>query len=196
MFNRTKSFKKGWTMLVEIRIHGRGGQGGVTSAELIAISAIHQGKYAQAFPSFGPERRGAPVQAFARISDAPIRTREKIYNPDVILVLDSSLPKIVKVTQGLKEDGIAILNTSQSEKEVREMLGGYKGKLALLDATKIALEVLGLPITNTTMLGAFIKATGLVELEAMKDALRERFGRLADKNIAALERAIAETKIY
>jgi pyruvate ferredoxin oxidoreductase gamma subunit len=183
-------------MLVEIRIHGRGGQGGVTSAELIAISAIHQGKYAQAFPSFGPERRGAPVQAFARISDSRIRTREKIYNPDVILVLDSSLPKIVKVTQGLKEDGIAILNTSYSEKEVREMLGGYKGKLALLDATKIALEVLGLPITNTTMLGAFIKATGLVEVEAMKDALRERFGRLADKNIAALERAIAETKIY
>ncbi len=183
-------------MLVEIRIHGRGGQGGVTSAELIAVSAIHQGKYAQAFPSFGPERRGAPVQAFARISDERIRTREKIYEPDVVLVLDASLPKIVKVTQGLKSNGIAILNTPFSEKEVRKMLGDYKGKLALLDATKLALEVLGLPITNTTMLGAFIKATGLVDPEYMKEALKERFGRLAEKNIKAFERAIEETKIY
>lgn len=182
--------------MIEIRLHGRGGQGGVTSAELIAIAAITQGKYAQAFPSFGPERRGAPVQAFARISDSQIRTREKIYHPDVILVLDASLPKIVKVTAGLKEGGIAILNSHYSEKEVREMLGGYKGKLALVDATKIALEELGVPITNTTMLGAFIKATGLVDTGAMEEALKHRFGRLAEKNIKALHRAIAETKIY
>ncbi|MCS7200034.1 MAG: 2-oxoacid:acceptor oxidoreductase family protein [Caldimicrobium sp.] len=182
--------------MIEIRLHGRGGQGGVTSAELIAIAAITQGKYAQAFPSFGPERRGAPVQAFARISDTRIRTREKIYHPDVILVLDASLPKIVRVTAGLKENGIAILNSSHSEQEVREMLGGYKGKLALVDATKIALEVLGVPITNTTMLGAFIKATGLVDPKYMEEALKERFGRLADKNIKALYRAIEETKIY
>ena len=182
--------------MIEIRLHGRGGQGGVTSAELIAVAAIHQGKYAQAFPSFGPERRGAPVQAFARISDTRIRTREKIYHPDVVLVLDASLPKIVKVTAGLKEGGIVILNSSHSEKEVREMLGGYKGRLAMVDATKIALEELGLPITNTTMLGAFIKATGLVEPSFMEEALRERFGRLAEKNIKAFRRAIEETKIY
>lgn len=182
--------------MIEIRLHGRGGQGGVTSAELIAIAAINQGKYAQAFPSFGPERRGAPVQAFARISDSKIKTREKIYNPDVVLVLDASLPKIVKVTLGLKEDGIAILNSSQSEKEVREMLGGYKGKLALVDATKIALEELGLPITNTTMLGAFTKATGLIDPSHMEEALKNRFGRIADKNIKALHRAIEETIIY
>ncbi len=182
--------------MIEIRLHGRGGQGAVTSAELIAISAINQGKYAQAFPSFGPERRGAPVQAFARISDERIRTREKIYEPDVILVLDPSLPKIVKVTAGLKEDGIAILNSHLSEEEMRELLGGYKGKLAIVDATKIAIEELGLPITNTTMLGAFVKATGLVDPEYIKDALEKRFGKLAEKNIKAFERAFKETKIY
>lgn len=182
--------------MIEIRLHGRGGQGGVTSAELIAVAAITQGKFAQAFPSFGAERRGAPVQAFARISDTRIRTRERIYHPDVILVLDASLPKVVKVTAGLKENGIAILNSPHSEKEVREMLGGYKGRLAIVDATKIALEVLGLPITNTTMLGAFIKATGLIEPSYMEEALKHRFGKLAEKNIQALHRAIKETKIY
>lgn len=182
--------------MIEIRLHGRGGQGGVTSAELIAVAAIHQGKYAQAFPSFGPERRGAPVQAFARISDARIRTREKIYHPDVVLVLDASLPRIVNITAGLKEGGIVILNSSLSEKEVREMLKGYKGRLALVDATKIALEELGVPITNTTMLGAFVKATGLVDPSYMEEALKERFGRLAEKNIKAFRRAMEETKIY
>ncbi|MFN3568142.1 MAG: 2-oxoacid:acceptor oxidoreductase family protein [Caldimicrobium sp.] len=182
--------------MIEIRLHGRGGQGGVTSAELIAIAAISQGKYAQAFPSFGPERRGAPVQAFARISDKKIRTREKIYHPDIILVLDASLPKIINVTAGLKEGGIAILNSSLSEEEVRAMLKGYKGKLALVDATKIAIEELGVPITNTTMLGAFIKATGLIDPVYMEEALKHRFGRLAEKNIKALHRAIEETKIY
>ncbi len=182
--------------MIEIRLHGRGGQGGVTSAELIAIAAITQGKYAQAFPSFGPERRGAPVQAYARISDTKIRTREKIYHPDVILVLDASLPKIVKVTSGLKENGMAILNSHHSEKEVREMLSGYQGRLALVDANKIAIEELGVPITNTTMLGAFIKATGLIDPLYMEEALKNRFGKLAEKNIKALHRAIEETKIY
>ncbi len=182
--------------MIEIRLHGRGGQGAVTSAELIAISAINQGKFAQAFPSFGPERRGAPVQAFARIDTVRVRTREKIYNPDIILVLDPSLPKIVKVTSGLKEDGVAILNSHYGEKEVREMLGGYQGKLALIDATKIAIEEIGLPITNTTMLGAFLKVTGLIEPSYMEEALKARFGKLAEKNIKAFQRAIKETKIY
>ncbi len=182
--------------MIEIRLHGRGGQGAVTSAELIAIAAINQGKFAQAFPSFGPERRGAPVQAFARIDDIPVRTREKVYNPDIILVLDPSLPKIVKVTSGLKENGIAILNSHYSEKEVREILGDYKGILALVDATKIAIEEIGLPITNTTMLGAFLKVTGLIEPSYMEEALKARFGKLAEKNIKALQRAMKEIKIY
>jgi len=182
--------------MIEIRIHGRGGQGAVTSAELIATAAINQGNFAQAFPSFGPERRGAPVQAFARIDKKRIRTREKIYHPDVVLVLDPTLFKITKVTDGLKENGIVILNSNLSEEEIRKLLGGYKGRLALVDATKIAIEELGLPITNTTMLGAFIKATGLIEVKYMENALKERFGKLAEKNIKALERALNETKIY
>jgi len=182
--------------MIEIRLHGRGGQGAVTSAELIAIAAISEGKFAQAFPSFGPERRGAPVQAFARVSEERIRTREKIYNPDIILVLDPTLPKIVKVTTGLKENGIAILNTHLEEKEIREILGGYKGRLALVNATKIAIEELGLPITNTTMLGAFLKACNLISVDHMEEALKGRFGKLAEKNINALRRALKETKIY
>lgn len=180
----------------EVRLHGRGGQGAVTSAELIAVAAIHQGRYAQAFPSFGPERRGAPVMAFARVSESPIRTREKIYAPDVVLVLDPSLPTIVKVTAGLKEDGWVILNSNKDEKTLREMLGNWEGRLAVVDATKIALEELGLPITNTTMLGAFLKATGLVDRNYLEEALTERFGRLAEKNKKAMARAIEETQIY
>ncbi len=182
--------------MIEIRLHGRGGQGAVTSAELIAIAAIHQGLYAQAFPSFGPERRGAPVQAFARISKNYIRTRERIYHPDVILVLDPSLPKMVKVTDGLKEEGVAILNSHHPEDEVRKILGGYQGRLAIVDATKIALEELGVPITNTTMLGALIKAVDLIELSFLEEAVKARFGKLAEKNIKALKRALEETKIY
>ena len=178
----------------EVRLHGRGGQGGVTSAELVAIAAIEEGKYAQAFPSFGPERRGAPVAAFIRVSDAPIRTREKVYHPDIVLVLDAALPQIVNVQAGMKEGGITILNSELSEEELREKFG-LKGKLAVVDANKIAMEVLGLPITNTTMLGALLKATEIVGMEPLEAALEKRFGRLADKNRAALKRAYEETVI-
>ncbi len=178
----------------EVRIHGRGGQGGVTSAELVATAAIAQGKYAQAFPSFGPERRGAPVAAFIRVSDTQIRTREKVYTPDIVLVLDPSLPGLVNVVEGLKEGGIVILNTELSESEVREKFG-IQSRLAMVDATKIATEELGLPITNTTMLGALLKATGIVDKEPLFEALEKRFGRLAEKNKKALERAMNETVV-
>ncbi len=178
----------------EVRIHGRGGQGGVTSAELVATAAIAQGKYAQAFPSFGPERRGAPVAAFIRVSDEKIRTREKVYTPDIVLVLDPSLPALVNVAEGLKDDGIVILNTELSADEVRKKFG-INAKIAMVDATKIATEELGLPITNTTMLGALLKATGIVDKEPLFEALEKRFGRLAEKNKKALERAFNETEI-
>ncbi len=178
----------------EIRIHGRGGQGGVTSAELVATAAIDEGKYAQAFPSFGPERRGAPVAAFVRVSDSQIRTREKVYTPDIVMVLDPSLPALVNVSEGLKEGGIVVLNTHMKEDEVRKAFG-LDCKLALVDANAIAHEVLGLPITNTTMLGALMKATGIVGLDALEEALERRFGRLAEKNKAAMKRAYEETVV-
>ncbi len=182
--------------MIELRLHGRGGQGAVTSAELLAISAINDGRYAQAFPSFGPERRGAPVMAFVRVSDKQIRTREKVYHPDIVVVLDPSLPLIVRVIDGMKEDGWVVLNSHKDEETLREILGGYEGKLAVVDATKIAIDVLGIPITNTTMLGALLKATNLVKRDLLEEALEHRFGRLAEKNKAAMARAMEETRLY
>ena len=166
----------------------------MTSAELTAIAAIEQGKYAQAFPSFGPERRGAPVMAFVRVSDQPIRTREKIYEPDVVVVLDPTLLEIVNVAAGLKADGIVVLNSTKSAEEIRAA-SGIKAKLALVDATRIAIESMGLPITNTTLLGAMLKATALLPTSALEGPLKERFGRIAGKNIVAFQRAYEETVI-
>ena len=180
--------------MIEIRFHGRGGQGAVTSAELTALAAIEQGKYAQAFPSFGPERRGAPVMAFVRVSDKPIRTREKIYEPDVVVVLDPTLLEIVNVAAGLKKDGIVVLNTTKSAEEIREA-SGMKAKLALVDASRIAVETMGIPITNTTLLGAMLKATDLLPTSALEGPLKERFGRIAGKNIKAFQRAYEETVV-
>ncbi len=178
--------------MIEIRVHGRGGQGAVTSTELIAIAAINEGKYAQAFPSFGPERRGAPVMSFARISDKPIRTREKVYTPDIVMVLDPTILNIVDVTAGLKKDGIIILNTAKEEGEVRKAFG-IKAKMALVDATGIAVKHLGRPITNTTMLGALIKVSGVVNIKSMKTPLKDRFGRIAEKNFNAMNVAYQKT---
>jgi pyruvate ferredoxin oxidoreductase gamma subunit len=180
--------------MVEIRFHGRGGQGAVTSAELTALAAIEQGKYAQAFPSFGPERRGAPVMAFVRVSDTPIRTREKIYQPDIVIVLDPTLLDIVDVAAGLNQDGIVVLNTTKSAAEIRAA-SGIKARLALVDATRIAIETMGLPITNTTLLGAMLKATDLLPTSALEGPLQERFGRIAAKNILAFQRAFEETVV-
>ncbi len=180
--------------MIEIRFHGRGGQGAVTSAELLATAAINSGKYAQAFPSFGPERRGAPVVAFCRISDEPIRVRANIVTPDYVLVLDPSILRIVKVTDGLKPDGTLITNTRYTCDEIKKELN-IQHRLATVNATKIAMEALGLPITNTTMLGALLKASGAVEKESLKAPFEGRFGRIAVKNINAYERAYEETSI-
>ena len=183
------------TKLIEIRWHGRGGQGGVTSAELIAQAAISEGKYAQAFPSFGPERRGAPVLAFNRIdSREPVRIRAEITTPDVVVVLDPGLLSIVNVTSGLKENGIVAINTRKTAKQIRAEFG-IKERLVTVDATKIARELLGVPIVNTTMTGALIKATGVIKLESMQQPIQKRFGRLAERNIKAMEKAYEETLI-
>jgi pyruvate ferredoxin oxidoreductase gamma subunit len=180
--------------MLEIRFHGRGGQGAVTSVELLALAAIGEGKFAQGFPSFGPERRGAPVMAFLRIDDHHIRLRCKIASPDVILILDPSLIRIQKPAADLKPGGTIVLNSNKSPAEVRKEYG-FKHRLALVDANTIAREVLGVPITNTTMLGALLKATGVVSLEAMGQPLQERFGPLAVKNLNALKAAYEKTLI-
>ncbi len=181
--------------VIEIRWHGRGGQGAVTSAELVAQAAIGEGKYAQAFPSFGPERRGAPVLAFVRVSKSePIRVRAEITQPDVVVVLDPGLLKIVKVTAGLREGGIVVINTTKKAEQIRAEFG-ITAKIATLNATRIARELLGVPITNTTMVGALLKATEVVKMESLVAPTEHRFGRLADRNINAMKKAYEETLI-
>jgi pyruvate ferredoxin oxidoreductase gamma subunit len=180
--------------MIEVRFHGRGGQGAVTSCELMAQAAIAEGRYAQAFPSFGPERRGAPLMAFLRISDEPIRLREKIYQPDVVVVLDPALLASGNVKDGLKEGGTLVANSSKGIADVQGECG-FTGRTAVVDATKIAEEEMGVPITNTTMLGALLKAVGVVEVDSLRDPLQARFGKIADKNFKSLQRAQQETQI-
>jgi len=170
--------------LIEIIWHGRGGQGAVTSAELLAQAAINEGKYAQAFPTFGPERRGAPVVAFVRIdNDKPIRVRAEIEEPD-----------IVDVASGLKASGILVLNTPKAAEEIIKEFS-FKQALATVDATRIAREMLGVPIVNTTMIGALLKVAGVIKLESLLEPLKHRFGRLAEKNINAMQRAYEGTTV-
>lgn len=180
--------------MIEVRFHGRGGQGAVTSAELVAVAAIEEGRYAQAFPSFGPERRGAPVTAFLRVGESPIRLREKIYQPDAVVVLDPTIMAIANVGEGVKGEGVIVINTARKADSIREEFG-FTQKLALVDASKIAMETLGLPITNTVMLGALIRATGMVQQGSINGPLDRRFGRIAEKNQKAYDRAFNETKL-
>lgn len=182
--------------MIEIRFHGRGGQGAVTSAELVALAAIGEGRFAQSMPSFGPERRGAPVQAYLRVSDEPIRVRAEVTRPDIVVILDDSLIHVVDVTSGLKAGGQVIVNTRQPEADIRKAMGGFAGSLAMVDALAIALETLKVPITNTTMIGALLKASGLVPLGSIVPQIHHRFNpKLAERNVAALQRAYGETKI-
>ena len=181
--------------MIEFRFHGRGGQGAVTSAELLALAAIDEGRYAQAFPSFGPERRGAPVVAFARIAEEQIRNRTAVQKPNVVCVLDPSILQIVDVTAGMPSDGTLVLNWARSVDELREQFG-LSCRLALVPANAIARDVIKRVITNTTMLGALVKATGVAGQESLEAAIQHRFGRIAARNIAAFRRALDETQIY
>jgi len=180
--------------MTEIRWHGRGGQGAVASAEMLALAAIEEGKAAQAFPSFGPERRGAPVMAFTRVSDDYIWLRTGITEPDVVVVLDPTVMGAVDVTSGLRDEGIIIANTSSTASELSKKYNlGHK--LYIVNAKKIAMEEIGRPITNTTMMGALVKATGLVDLASVEKQIEYRFPAIAEKNVKALKRAYAETKV-
>ena len=180
--------------LIEIRWHGRGGQGAVTSAELVAQAAISESKFAQAFPAFGPERRGAPVQAFVRISDQKILIRAEITQPDIVVVLDPTLVTVAKVTSGLKPNGTLVINTTKTPDQIRQEFG-FDFRIATIDATGIAKEILGVPITNTTMVGALIKANNVVKLDSMVEPLNQRFGRLAEKNLNAMKKSYELTTV-
>ena len=179
----------------QIRLHGRGGQGAVTSAELIAIAAINRGKYAQAFPSFGPERRGAPVVAFSRIDDRKINIRAKVYSPDIVIVLDPGLLKLLDPTEGMPSNGLLLLNSRKTPDEIIKTFG-YKCRVATVNAGHIATEVLGRSIVNTCMLGSFVKATGLLDLADFEKPIMERFGdKLGPRNMNAFKRAYDEVVV-
>jgi pyruvate ferredoxin oxidoreductase gamma subunit len=184
---RFSAWKRRSERLKEIRIHGRGGQGSVTAAELIAIAAFEDKRFSQAFPAFGVERRGAPVMAFVRIADKPIRIRSQVYEPDYVVVQDVSLLEVVNVASGLKSDGKIIINTDKPKDDLNLKTDA---QIITIDATKIAMETLGRPIVNSIMLGAFCKATKEVSLESINKAISERFkGDLGKKNLLAIKTA-------
>jgi pyruvate ferredoxin oxidoreductase gamma subunit len=177
--------------MTQIRIHGRGGQGVVTAAELIAIAAFQGGKEAQAFPSFGVERTGAPIEAFARIDDKPIRTREHVYAPDVLIIQDPTLLSVVDVEKGSHDKTLVIVNSTKTKEKLGLKLP--KDNIFVLDATKIALDEIGKNIVNTVILGAFAKATGLITLDGLKHAIEQKFKikgqAIVEKNINAITKA-------
>ncbi len=175
--------------MIEIRFHGRGGQGAVTGANILAIAASKEGKDVQAFPYFGVERRGAPVTAFTKIDDKPVRIKSQIYEPDFVVVLDASLVKAVNVTQGLKNGGIVLINADKKPGEIK----GIEGRIATVDATTIAIKY-GLgskeaPIVNTAILGAFAKASGIVKLESIILSIMESAPAKKEENAKAAKEA-------
>ena len=180
--------------LTEIRWHGRGGQGAVTAGKMLADLALDSGQYFQAFPDYGPERAGAPIQAFTRLSREPIDIHSQIEEPDVVVVLDPTLIGSVNVAEGLKEEGILIANTEEPPAEIRERLGFKRGKVFTVNATRIAMDILGREITNTPMMGAFARATGLFPVESIIEDVRRSFGKklrpeIVEANVAAIKRA-------
>ena len=182
-------------VLKEFRWHGRGGQGAWTASELLARAAIHEGKYIQSFPEFGPERMGAPVKAYTRISEEPIRLHSAVYHPNLAIVMDPTLLATVPVTEGLGEDGILILNTTNDSKAMKNKLKMNQGTVWTVSATEIALRILGRALTNTAMLGVVARATGIVEMESIEKAVNDRFPeQLAEKNIGVIKEAYKEAR--
>ncbi|MBS3763077.1 MAG: 2-oxoacid:acceptor oxidoreductase family protein [Planctomycetes bacterium] len=185
--------------LIQIRWHGRGGQGAKTAAGMVATVAVKDGQNAQAAPEYGAEREGAPIKAYTRISSDPIRVHDAIYYPSVVLVLDDSLLETENVEDGLEEDGILLVNTKMSPEEVREQLGLEGRTIYTIDATGIALDEIGRPIPNTVMIGALGKVTGTLTPDAIKKSIRKKFEAklsegMLEGNMRAVERAFEEVK--
>lgn len=189
--------------VLEIRWHGRGGQGAKTAALLFGEAALETGKYIQAFPEYGPERMGAPVSAYNRLSDDPIQIHSSIKNPKIAVVLDPTLIDAVKVLDGLQDDGILLVNTKEEPKALKQRLGLEKTKIKVftIDASQIATDTIGRPIPNTTMLGALVKVTGVLNFEKMLDSIKKKLftkfrgnEKLVEGNIASVKRAYEEVK--
>lgn len=183
-------------MLTEVRWHGRGGQGIVTVSRLLAQAALLDGKYVQAFPEFGPERRGAPVTGYTRISDEPIVIHSYIYNPNIVVIVDPTLLGKIDVTRGLVENGLVVANSDRKPEELKKELGVEKAQVCTVNAARIALDILGRPIYNTAMLGALIKTVPLVSMNSLSKVIQERFpGTVGEKNVAVVKRAHEEVHV-
>ena len=187
--------------LIEIRWHGRGGQGAKTASLLLADAAFNTGKYIQGFPEYGPERMGAPITAYNRISDTPITIHSNIYEPDYVVVVVDTLLTSVPVTAGLKKDGAIVINTTKTPEQLKEVLKGYEGAVYTIDARKISEEALGKYFPNTPMLAAIVKVAGVMTdeelLEDMKTSFKHKFAKkpeVIDGNMKALELSLKEVK--
>ncbi len=187
--------------LTEIRWHGRGGQGAKTAALLLADVAFQTGKYVQGFPEYGPERMGAPITAYNRISDKQIRVHSNIYEPQYVVVVDESLLETVDVTKGLKKDGAILVNTQRTKEEIMPLLKGYEGKVYTLDAHKVSMATLGKYFPNTPLLAGIVKVADIMEeetfLKEMKASFQHKFAskpEVIDGNMAALEMALKEVQ--
>ena len=187
--------------MIEIRWHGRGGQGAKTASLLLADAAFNTGKYIQGFPEYGPERMGAPITAYNRISDTPIRIHSNIYEPDYVVVVDDSLIGAVDVTSGLKDNGAIVINTNEDIDSLRKKLNGFSGKIYTIDASKISLECLKANFPNTAMLAAVVNITKIMSKEElvdnMKDAFSHKFAKkpeMIEPNMEALLRGYDEIK--
>ena len=187
--------------MIEIRWHGRGGQGAKTASLLLADAAFNTGKFIQGFPEYGPERMGAPITAYNRISDKEIRIHSNIYEPDFVVVVDDSLIGTIDVTSGLKSDGSIIINTNEDIEEIRKKLNGYKGKIYTIDASKISIECLKANFPNTAMLAAVVHVTDIMSKEEllsnMEDAFKHKFAKkpeVIEPNMKALLRGYEEIK--
>ena len=185
--------------LIEIRWHGRGGQGAKTASLLLADAAFNTGKYIQGFPEYGPERMGAPITAYNRISDKPITIHSNIYEPDYVVVVDDTLLESVPVTAGLKKEGAIVINTTKSPEYLKEKLNGYDGNIYTIDARKVSEEALGKYFPNTPMLAAIVKVTGIMSdeafLEDMKGSFKHKFAKkpeVIEGNMKALKLALKE----
>ncbi len=181
--------------MFEVRIHGRGGQGVVTAAEMLSVAAFLEGKHAQAFPSFGSERTGAPVVAFCRIAEREIRLREPVQTPDALIVQDPTLFRALDVTEGLKADGYLIVNTARALSDIHldaVVTRLPKGHVIAVPATELAMKFLGRPAPNTALLGAFAAEVGIVSLDSVLEAIRRAFpGRIGEANVEATRAAYA-----
>ena len=189
--------------LIEIRWHGRGGQGAKTASLLLADAAFNTGKYIQGFPEYGPERMGAPITAYNRISDKPITIHSNIYKPDYVVVVDDTLLESVPVTAGLKKEGAIVINTTKSPEYLKEKLNGYDGNIYTIDARKVSEETLGKYFPNTPMLAAIVKVSKVMTdeelLKDMEGSFKHKFAKkpeVIEGNMKALELALKEvTKI-